>query len=197
MPQTGDLFFQDLNCGEFCDAITTVTLGYKNTQLSHVGMVIDKDGAQYIIEARQSGVVLSSLEEFLQRSLDENKKPRVIVGRLKPKYQRLTHQAAQNMVGWLGMPYNNNFTPNNKFKSFYCSQLIAQAFQLANDGKPIFQYNIMTFKHQGEKTQAWESYFKKIGKLAPEGEVGTNPGMMSRDDAVTIIYQYGEPRKYL
>eukprot|EP00121_Abeoforma_whisleri_P005710 Awhi_evm1s5180 len=39
-PQPGDLLFQDLDCVELCDAITSVTFGYENTQVSHVGMVV-------------------------------------------------------------------------------------------------------------------------------------------------------------
>ena len=32
----GDLLFQDLDCGPFCDAIEKVTEGYRGAQLSHV-----------------------------------------------------------------------------------------------------------------------------------------------------------------
>ena len=37
--QPGDLLFQDLDCGPFCDAIEKATKGYQGTNLSHVGVV--------------------------------------------------------------------------------------------------------------------------------------------------------------
>jgi hypothetical protein len=49
--QEGDLLFQDLSCGELCDAITGVTKGINNKSFSHCAMVI-KDGENLkVVEA--------------------------------------------------------------------------------------------------------------------------------------------------
>ena len=36
--KTGDLLFQNLDCGSLCDAIETVTEGYNAQKFSHIGL---------------------------------------------------------------------------------------------------------------------------------------------------------------
>ena len=38
-PQTGDLLFQDMDCGPMCDAIEAVTQGAEGAKFSHIGIV--------------------------------------------------------------------------------------------------------------------------------------------------------------
>ena len=40
--RTGDLLFQDIDCGGLCDAIEKVTAGVKGYHFSHVGLVYKK-----------------------------------------------------------------------------------------------------------------------------------------------------------
>lgn len=193
-PQVGDLYFQDLNCGSLCNAITSVTFGYDQTEVSHVALLIQASKNPEVIEAIGKDVHLTPLAQFLNRSLDKNKNPRVFVGRLKAKYQRLIPQAITYMKSWLYLPYNKDFNPNNHYKSFYCSELVDQGFYLANDKKHIFPLNKMTFKKDGQTLPQWQAYFKAIDKDIPEGEIGTNPGLLSRSKAINIIYFYGKLR---
>jgi len=88
--QEGDLLFQDSDCGPFCDAIEKVTEGYKGANLSHVGMVLKTgDHEMQVIEATGDGVIITPIQKFLERSTDKDGGYKVIVGRLKPEYQKL------------------------------------------------------------------------------------------------------------
>ncbi len=195
-PQKGDLLFQDLNCGTLCNAITTVTYGYHNTQISHVAMIISTGKNPQVIEAIGDDVHLTALSTFLLRSRDPSGNARVLVGRLKPQYQPLIPEAIKIALKWQGLPYNATFNPDNQFKTFYCSELIYDTFMLANNGKPIFKLNMMTFKQNGKFLPEWVQYFKAQKAHIPEGKSGTNPGMMSRSKAIDIIYSYSnEMRK--
>ena len=148
-PRQGDLFFQDLNCGSLCNAITNVTQGYGHTQVSHVGMFVKFHGHADIIEAIGTKVQLTPLKTFLQRSIDTQGKPRVMVGRLKMQYQKLIPNAVDAALSWQGLPYNASFTPDNHMRKFYCSQLVADAFQSSNHSVTFFKINRMNFEKNG------------------------------------------------
>ncbi|MDA7742143.1 YiiX/YebB-like N1pC/P60 family cysteine hydrolase [Francisellaceae bacterium] len=193
----GDLLFQDLECGPLCNAIFTVTHGYHNTDVSHVAMVVSIKPKVLIIEAINKDVHLIPLKKFLARSLDKDKKPRVMVGRLTQPYRHLIPQAIKDAKKWIGKPYNNDYTSNNHDEEFYCSQLIYDAFENANEGKPIFTQDKMNF--HDFKTHhtfpSWKAYFKSIKKDVPQGKLGTNPGKISRSPHLKIIHFYGKLQK--
>lgn len=196
--RAGDLLFQDLDCGAMCNAITGVTSGVNDTNLSHVGMVRadNSDGNAEVIESRSStGVHVIALKEFFNNGgHDSNGKPRVIVGRLKARFQGLIAAAVANATSWIDLPYNKNFTPDNSLKSFYCSQLIYDAFLVSNQS--IFLENKMTFNGSDNRPlKEWVKYFNSLNCSIPEGQRGTNPGMMSRSENLTIVHAYGELRK--
>ena len=194
VPKTGDLLFQDEDCGPLCNAISQVTTGYHNTQINHVALLVFLQDKPEVLEASGKQVHLTPLKLFLHRSLDNQQRPRVMVGRLKSPYQHLIPQAVQHALSWQGKPYNVGFTPNNNFKEFYCSQLVYDAFRLSNHGKPFFITHNMTFQTKGKTLIAWRNYFKHSQLPIPEGKKGTNPGMMSRSDKINIIYAYGRFR---
>jgi uncharacterized protein YijF (DUF1287 family) len=55
----GDILFQDLDCGDTCDAIEAVTDGVNGSELSHIAVVshVDDDkGKVYVIESVANGV---------------------------------------------------------------------------------------------------------------------------------------------
>ena len=105
--KVGDILFQDLDSSPLCDAIELVTPGYKNGNFSHVGIIIEggipfcansdsRFEEKYfynlnedfkVLEALPGGVQITSIDSFLNRSYDINKNPKIIVGRLKLKYQ--------------------------------------------------------------------------------------------------------------
>ncbi len=194
--QKGDLLFQDLNCGQMCDSIDSVTFGYHNSYVSHVAMVISAESNPQVIEADSKGVVITPLTSFLQRSLDENGKPRVMVGRLTQQYQALIPAAIKIAKAQLGKPYNPTFIPANG-KAFYCSELIDYSFKQANN-QPIFHELPMNFTGGSDKNilLLWQNYYNALHSKVPQGVLGTNPGRMSRESGITIVYFYGHLRQH-
>ena len=144
-------------------------------------MIVSTRENPQVIEAISSDVHLTDLSKFLARSVNEKGQPRVMIGRLKTKYQYLIPKAISQALSWIGLPYNNGFKPDNHLKSFYCSQLIYS--------------DKMNFKQDGKLLPAWKEYFARIHAKVPQSELGTNPGMISRFPKINIIYEYGGVRK--
>ncbi|NJK97473.1 MAG: hypothetical protein HC905_23500 [Bacteroidales bacterium] len=82
-PVTGDLVFQDLDCGELCNAIEKVTSGIDGADFSHVGIISVEEGSAFVYEAIGTGVTKTPFQKFLNRSKDTLLKPKIFVGRLK------------------------------------------------------------------------------------------------------------------
>ncbi len=190
----GDLLFQDLDSGPLCDAIETVTQGVDGAHLSHVGMVSGVDGSEpLIIEAVSAGVVETPLSEFLSRSQDSHGRPKVLVGRVDESHQRLVPAALRTAKGFLGRPYDSVYVIDNA--SFYCSELVYEAFREANGKQPVFSLAPMTFRDAmtGQTFGPWKAYYEALGVPIPEGEPGLNPGGISRSPIVRIVHAYGRP----
>ncbi len=191
--QNGDLLFQDSDCGEFCDAIEKVTEGYEGANLSHIGMVIlSKDGPQ-VIEATTKGVVMTDLKTFLSRSNDKNGDSKVIVGRVNETHSELIPDAVQYAQYLLGKKYDHVFDIKND--TYYCSELVYEAFKYANGGEELFQLYPMTFidPETNETFGIWSNYYSELGKSIPEGKPGLNPGGISKSDEIEIIHIFGIP----
>jgi hypothetical protein len=178
----GDLIFQDMDCGPLCDAIEAVTEGYNGNDFSHMGLVYHKNDTTYIIEAAGKEVRLTTLEKF-----SKNTSKPMYVGRLKKEYQKLIPNAISFSLLQLGVPYDDEYIYNNG--SYYCSELIYDAFMFSNGGKPFFQLFPMTYKQPGtnEFFPAWVEYYSAIGKDIPEGLPGCNPGGISTSNKIEII----------
>jgi uncharacterized protein YycO len=195
--QQGDLLFQDIDCGPLCEGIETVTTGYRGAHLSHVGIVDqNKQGEWIVLEAISPHVKATPLKKFLERSLDQNGNPKVLVGRLKKEYQHLIPGAISITKELLGRPYDKVY--NLKDSSYYCSELIYVAFHKANSGTPVFKLNPMTFQdpETGKTFPAWVEYYEELDSSIPEGEPGLNPGGLSRSDKLEIIHYYGKPENF-
>jgi len=189
--QKGDLLFQDLDCGELCDAIEKVTVGVDGKKFSHVAIVskIENDGNVFVIEA-YNGVTETPLIEFLQRSHDEKGQPKIVVGRLLPEYSYMIPVAVSKAYNLVGKKYDSNFDLKND--SYYCSELIYDIFKYDDKGNKVelFPLNVMTFKDPniGKVLQVWVKYFKKLGIPVPEGKPGINPGAISRSPKLKVFY---------
>ena len=191
-PKTGDLLFKDVDCGPLCDAIKDVTTGYKGMRLSHVGIAAqDVNGRLVIIEAVSKGAVATDLQAFLNRGTEPNSQPKVIVGRLKEPYRHLIPAAIKEAEALKGKSYDKAFAIDND--AYCCSELIYEIFRRANDGKPVFTLEPMTFNDPktGQTLPAWQEYFSKLGIDIPQGKPGINPGGISRSPMLAIVYSYG------
>jgi hypothetical protein len=185
--KAGDILFQNLNSGELCDAIEAVTKGIDGKDFSHCALVVDINDTLKVIEAIGETVQVNSLEDFFARSGDTAAIKNITVGRLKDQYEHLILKATSNSKKLIGKPYDDEFILNNG--KWYCSELIYDVFKEANNRKPFFDLEPMTFK--SPKTQiffpAWEAYYKDLNKEIPEGQSGINPGLISRSDKIKII----------
>ena len=86
--QPGDLLFQDLDGSSLSDAIEDVTAEEKPLSFSHVGIaVLDNNNDLSVLEAIDDSVQYTSLYNFLTRSLNTDRMPKVRVARLNKKHQ--------------------------------------------------------------------------------------------------------------
>ena len=190
--QVGDIVFQDLDCGPPCQAIEAVTSGYNGAQLSHNGIITEVNGKKFnqifVVEAIGDGVVKTPLDEFLERS------DKVIVGRLKSDYTYMIPDAIsyiENSI--LGKPYDYIF--DLKDDTYYCSEVIYKGFQIVDSKQNLFIVNPMTFNEPNTNNPFvhWVSYYEALNAEIPEGELGLNPGSMSRSDKLDIIHIFNKP----
>ena len=155
----GDLLFQDLDSSLLCDAIELVTPGYNEANFSHIGLVVSINDTLKVLEAIPPKVMLTNLDNFLNRSFDKDGNPKVIVGRLKDKYLHSVEEAVSYSKSKLNIEYDEVFLMNNN--SYYCSELIYKAFEKDS----IFRLQPMTFLHPETKDtlSIWKEYGNNIG----------------------------------
>ena len=174
--QAGDLLFQSLD-SEFGGAIEAVTESAGRYSFSHVGMLApDSAGGLQVVEAIGCDVRLTPLDSFLRRSAV------TVAARVKADYRRLTPAAIAFAVRQIGTPYDEAYLYDNG--RYYCSELIYDAFLYANDGRPFFTLEPMTFKAPGVDSfpTVWVRHYEALGMPIPEGQPGCNPGGLSRSD---------------
>ena len=185
----GDLLFQDLDSSALCDAIELVTPGYKGANFSHIGLIVSDDGKLKVLEAIPPKIILSEIDDFLNRSFDKDGKPKVIVGRLKDEYNNIIPKAIDFVNKQIGVDYDKVFLLNNE--KYYCSELIYEAFEKDS----IFQLQPMTFLHPETKDTlaTWKNYYADLRLEIPQNEPGINPGVMSLSNKIEIVHIYGIP----
>jgi len=183
----GDLLFQNLNCGELCDAIETVTEGIDGKDFSHCALVVNVNDTLQIVEAIGSEVQLISITKFFARSGDTTNIKNITVARLKNQHQPLLAEAMTEAKQLIGQPYDDAFLLDNG--KWYCSELIYEVFKKANSDDNFFELAPMTFKDPktGQYFPAWISYYNEINTAIPEGKPGLNPGLISRSDKIDIL----------
>jgi len=187
--QEGDLLFQDLDSSPLCDAIELVTPGYKDANFSHIGLVVSDDGKLKVLEAIPPKVILTEINDFLNRSFDKDGKPKVIVGRLKDQHKNTLPKAIEFVNKQIGVDYDEAFLLNNE--KYYCSELIYEAFEKDS----VFRLQQMTFLHPETKDtlSIWKEYYSDLRVEIPQNKLGINPGIMSLSDKIEIIHFYGIP----
>ena len=187
--QEGDLLFQDLDSSPLCDAIELVTPGYNGANFSHIGLVVLENDTLKVLEAIPPKVMITNLDDFINRSFDKNGNPKVIVGRLKKELTNSISNAVSYSKSKLDITYDEVFLINNE--TYYCSELIYEAF--LNDS--IFELKPMTFLHPETKDtlKIWKEYYSDLNTNIPEGNPGINPGIMSLSNKIEIVHIYGIP----
>ncbi len=185
--QSGDLLFQDLDCGDLCDAIEAVTEGVNGRDFSHCGMVVLINDTLKVVEAIGKVVQVNSLETFFARSGDTSTINNITVARLKSNYKSLLNRATTYALEQLGQPYDREFLLDNG--KWYCSELLYGSFKAANNGQDFFELAPMTYKDPStqEFFPAWVNYYDQLKADIPEGKSGLNPGSISRSNKIQII----------
>ena len=187
--QEGDLLFQDLDSSPLCDAIELVTTGYNGANFSHIGLVVLDNDTLKVLEAIPPKVMITNLDDFINRSFDKNGNPKVIVGRLKKEFTNSISNAVSYSKSKLEITYDEVFLINNE--TYYCSELIFEAFEKDS----IFQLKPMTFLHPKTKDtlKVWKEYYSDLNTNIPEGNPGINPGIMSLSNKIEMVHFYGIP----
>ena len=187
--QEGDLLFQDLDSSPLCYAIELVTPGYNGANFSHIGLVVLDNDTLKVLEAIPPKVMITNLDDFINRSFDKNGNPKVIVGRLKKEFTNSISNAVSYSKSKLEITYDEVFLINNE--TYYCSELIFEAFEKDS----IFQLKPMTFLHPKTKDtlKVWKEYYSDLNTNIPEGNPGINPGIMSLSNKIEMVHFYGIP----
>lgn len=185
--QEGDLLFQNLNCGELCDAIEAVTEGVNGKEFSHCALVVNISDTLKVVEAIGQKVQINSLKTFFARSGDTAIIQNISIARVNKKFQPFLKTAIRFATQQVGQPYDNAYTLDNG--KWYCSELLYQSFKEAWNQKDFFELEPMTFKDPIKKTYfpAWIDYFKQLNLEIPEGKQGINPGLISRSDKIYML----------
>jgi hypothetical protein len=185
--QTGDLLFQDIDCGELCEAIEKVTPALDGKHFSHVGIAYVRNDSIFVVEAIGKEVGLLPLSRFLDREKDAEGRPKVVVGRLKKSYRWLAAPAVKYALTRLRAPYDDAFLPDNG--KYYCSELVYESFFAANGNQAFFELRPMTFADPatGKTFPSWAKYYNDLGIAVPQGKPGCNPGLISNSDKIEIL----------
>ncbi len=185
--KTGDIIFQDMDCGNLCDAIEKVTQSYGNNSFSHMGLCYWRNDSLYVIEAVGKGVILTPYQAFISRSIDSIGNPKIKLARLTHKHTALAQRAVNIAISYLGTPYDDYYIMGDD--KLYCSELMYRAFFKANNNHDFFELEPMTFKDPTTHTYipAWVTYYGNLDIPIPEGFMGCNPGGISRSKHIEFI----------
>ena len=188
--ESGDLLFQDLDCGELCNAIEAVSQKVNNRSISHVGIAYVVKDSVWVIEAYGEQVQLIQLQHFMDRQTSSNGLPKVMVGRITAEYQNLAGRAVGFSLEQRGKPIDREFTYDNG--KYYSSELVFDAYKSARQGKTLIEEQELSFINPftGKLLPEWDRYFKRLNMKPPEGTEGILPASIANDEHVEIVISF-------
>lgn len=172
----GDLLF----CVSPEDNPTTdVTQGVEEQKIDHVAIFHRQGEDSFALEAVFSGVRLTPIDTFLKHN------PHVLIGRLRDTANVST--SVLNAMQYLGRPYDFNFDSSDS--AIYCSELVQKSYK-DQKGRLIFEPIPMSFHDKnGKITPYWKEHYARQNLEVPEGEPGSNPGDLSRNKKIEILFE--------
>lgn len=188
--KTGDIVFTQIGSDQ--NAISAVTEGYKGARVNHMGVIVTNPQGIFVLEAFPPEVRLTSIIVFIRRSNDPvHGVPRYIVARLNPAYQTLIPDAISYGLSMRDIPYDELYLTDEA--KLYCSELVVDMFKAANSGEEFFVEHPMNFRDTatGRIHSAWQSYYDYFGMPVPQGQPGSNPGDISKDNKISIMVVNG------
>ena len=167
------------------NAITDVTHGIDEMGINHVAIFHkDKKGC-YAIEAIHKGVCITPIDSFLNQNKGRSSNQQILVGRINHDSIDIS-KSISNALKYIGRPYDFYFEPGDS--AIYCSELVQISF-VDHKGKLLFHTIPMSFHNDsGEISAFWRNYYSKAGMNVPEGAPGSNPGELSREKIIKMIY---------
>lgn len=190
--QTGDLVFVGLpmeysldNDGDTMDSAIVAATGDEELNMIHVAIAEVEGDDVWIIDATiKHGVDRHPLSVFLEDfTLKDGSYPEFIIKRLDDN--TAAAEWVENAKKYIGAPYDVAFHPADS--AYYCSELV-EASYLSEDGSSLFHNAPMNFKNsEGVFPVYWEQLFARINSTIPQGEPGTNPQAMSKEDCLVTV----------
>ena len=180
--QNGDLIFVGAQTEELSGAIARVTKISDLTNFDHVGLIEKTKDSIFVLHAAPvGGSQREEIHHFYTTQTEKNNK--IVIYRLKDKYQFSIPKAISKAKTLLGKPYNSLYILNDD--ELYCSDFIERAFR---DDK-IFELIKMNFKNKETETidKFWIDFYRKKGKVVPQDEPGTNPNQLATSDKLIRI----------
>ena len=167
------------------DAITDVTHGIDEMGINHVAIFHKDKNGSYAIEAIHKGVCINPIDSFINANKGRGDNRQIIIGRIKHDSIDIS-KSISNALKYIGRPYDFYFEPGDS--AIYCSELIQISF-VDNKGRLLFHTIPMSFHNDsGEITPFWQNYYSKAGMAVPEGAPGSNPGELSREKIIKMLY---------
>ena len=167
------------------DAITDVTHGIDEMGINHVAIFHKDNNGSYAIEATHMGVCMNPIDSFINRNNVRNSNRAIIIGRINNGFIDIS-RSIHNALKYLGRPYDFYFQPGDS--AIYCSELVQISF-VDRKSRLVFHTIPMSFHdNSGEITTFWKEYYSKAGMTVPEGAPGSNPGELSREPKIRMLY---------
>ena len=167
------------------DAITDVTHGVDEMAINHVAIFHKDKQGSYAIEATHKGVCMNSIDSFINRNTVQKRNQQIVIGRINHDSIDIS-KSISNALKYIGRPYDFYFEPGDS--AIYCSELVQISF-VDHKGKLLFHTIPMSFHNDsGEITAFWKNYYSKAGMNVPEGAPGSNPGELSREKIIKMLY---------
>ena len=186
--QHGDLLFNitdTTSASDFAKGIVGSTVGIDKARVSHVAILCKEQDKWCVLEATSKhGVRMTTLDNYIaEADKDAEGKPMVLVGRVNDNVD--ISQSIANAKAFIGCRYDFTFDPSDE--EMYCSELVQKSF-VDTEGNLIFQPIPMSFHDaEGRILPYWINYYLERDLDVPEGEPGSNPGALSRNEKVEII----------
>ncbi|WP_090080500.1 YiiX/YebB-like N1pC/P60 family cysteine hydrolase [Halpernia frigidisoli] len=178
--QNGDLLFVQAETQNLSGAISRVTDNNQSISFDHIAILEKVRKNINVLEAStKNGSSKVSYVDFIKN----HSKTKIVLYRLKPKYQSAIPDAIVKAKSMLGKPYNTAYILNEN--SYYCSDFIERSFSKAN----IFELKPMTFINPktGKTDEFWLNFYEKLGVEVPEGKLGCNPNGLSQSSKIEKI----------